>query len=301
MPRQALCLLAVLAVALPAQDPRPAGGDARQGPSLDELIASMAERERKLASAEVDMVTSGSYPGGTTFRIERRLRVLGQTHVHQSLRFAFDDGIKSEQETVTTPDGVWMRERDPAFGELFLRMSQELAAKLQDARAVLSASGDAPGQLGNAANELRGAEMLRSLARAFDLRVERRLVQGKEMYAVKGDARAGSEAAAGGDESEAPDHLELLVRPDDLVVVQMVQFRAGRETMRVEITRIDLDVPMQPGDFRLELPEGREFVDVMDHPPAAAQIRHTLEQAEAARAAQRPPGGGEAKAKGDGK
>ena len=51
------------------------------------------------------------------------------------------------------------------------------------------------------------------------------------------------------------------------------------ELMQVEITRRELNGPMEKDSFHIDLPEGQRFVDVMDHPPAAAQIRQLLDQA----------------------
>ena len=48
------------------------------------------------------------------------------------------DGKVVETEHVITPDGAWMREKDPAYGEVFLMMDRDLSRKLKEARAVLA-------------------------------------------------------------------------------------------------------------------------------------------------------------------
>ncbi|MEM7201992.1 MAG: hypothetical protein AAF628_17120 [Planctomycetota bacterium] len=261
--------------------------ESAESTSLEELTGKMRAEARDASTASFRVVTSGVYPGGARFQIEAETRVLGATHFHRRLVFSSDDGLSAEQETVKTPKGVWMRERDPSSGEVFLRMSRDLAAKLEQAAARLGEAADVPGTVGNQPTALRGAEMIESLTDGFDLRVERRVIRGREFFVVKGDARLDEPLEE--DDPSAPDHVELLVRTEDLVISQMVQLRQGQELMRVELSDLVLGAPMDKDSFALELPPGEKFIDAMDHEPAAAHIEHVLAQVAAEGGEDEPP------------
>jgi len=252
----------------PSKEPQPT--------SVKELVAGMQAAEKAVDGVVMEMSTKGRYPGGTTFEIEGSIRVLGATHFHISTKATFEESVTAESETVKTPEGVWMREKDPAFGEVYTVMSPETVAQLAAASEALGEETNGPGGVGQAKDPL-GSKMLSSLDTQFDLAVAARELNGEAYYVVAGGARADAPE----DESSypTPDRVELLVRQRDLAVVQMVQFRNGKELMKIEILRLDLNPQLEPASFRIELPEGKQFIDVMEHPPAAAYIRNTLERA----------------------
>lgn len=295
-------VIGILAASLSGQP----GGDpvaASKAPTVEELVAKLRERQRDAESIVLEMVSEGSFPGGPPFRIEGTIRVLGSTHVHVSNVSTFEDGIVAEQETVKTPEGVWIRERDPAFGTTYMKMDPELVEQLERATAVLGAEGGgaepadgAPGMLQNKAKDPLGAAMLESLSRSYDLGVERRVIKGEEYCVVKGDLKteAREEAAVS---PSSPDRVELLIRTSDLVIAQMSLLNSGREITKVRITKMQLGAPMSRESFRIALPEGVRFIDVMDHLPAATQIQYVLNEARQAEAARQ---GGAAK-QGEGK
>ena len=249
---------------------------------LQELIAKMKAAEKDVDSAVLEMVTRGTYPGGVGFEIRGSVRVLGGTHFHIRNRATFEDDLTSEQEEVRTPEGAWMREKDPAFGEVYLSMKPELLAELKRAKETLAGAGDEAPLADNPAEDPLGSAMLESLDRHFALEVQKRVIGGHDVLVVQGPVRE-APPEPGESDFPQPDRVELLVRTPDLAVIQMTQFRDGKELMQVEITRLELNVPIDKGSFRIELPEGQRFLDVMEHPPAAAQIRDLLDKAKARR------------------
>jgi hypothetical protein len=286
MTRSALpALLFLLSGVLAAQDPPAEGAAAPPGPveSVPDLIALMQSREQDVESARLEMVTKGIYPGDVSFDVRGTVRVLGKTHFHISTRATFEGDLEVEREDVRTPEGVWIRENDQAIGEVYLTMTVERLAEIEAARKTLA--GD-KAVLDNPVDDPLGSAMLASLAEQFELQLERRAVDGVDCYVVAGPTRAPGAAGEGG--MPAPDRVEILVRESDLAVMKMTQLQGEREVMAVEITALELNPELDPASFRIDLPEGAEFIDVMDHPPAAAQIRMLLEQAEQAEAGEPP-------------
>jgi len=249
--------------------------------SVADLVAKMKEREKSVDSVLMEMVSRGSYPGGVGFEIKGTVRVLGKDHFSISNRMTFDDDLSSELDRVVTPEGSWIRERDPAFGEVFLKIEPELMQKLERAQAELAVSGDVPATMDNPVKDPLGSAMLQSLNEHFDLTVQQRSIKGRDYFVVNGPVR---DAAPPSDpQMPVADRVELLVRAGDYAVVQMTQFEAGKELMQIEITRLELGVPMDPSSFVIHLPDGAHFIDVMEHPPAAVQIRQLLQDAETKR------------------
>jgi hypothetical protein len=182
---------------------------------------------------------------------------------------------------VKTPQGLWILEKDPSFGEVFLKMDQELAARLEEASRILGQEGGGiPGPMGAQSTSPLGGALLESLSQQYDLSVERKLIaDGQECWVVAGDLR-GDLPAPDENAPPMPDRVDILVRIRDSAVLQMVHLKDGREQLRVNITRLELDRPMEEASFRIDVP-GREPKDVMEHPPTAAQIQATLDAAEA--------------------
>ena len=113
---------------------------AQQLKSLEELVAEMREREKAASSVYLEMTSKGSYPGNLVFETEGTLRVLQGTHFQMDLVARFDEEIAARSEMVKTPEGVWMREEDPASGEVFLKMDAELVARLSGGEVVTLAN-----------------------------------------------------------------------------------------------------------------------------------------------------------------
>lgn len=281
MIRTTIVALTALACGLGAQGGNEPGAEAQALP-LQDLVAKMKAGEEGVTSAYMEMVTRAPFPGGVTFLIEGTVRVLGETHFHIANRISVDD-ITSESERVTTPEGIWMREKGPAFGEVYLTMDLELAKEFKEALAVLAGE---EGALQNPAGEPLGSAMLESLDRQFELQVERRTIKGLDYYVVQGptrDGQAGQAEQAGPPGMPIPDRVELLVRAADLAVVQMTQFKAGNELMKIETKVLELNRPMEKASFRLVPPAGVTFKDVREHLPAWTQIQQMLKLADAKR------------------
>ncbi len=297
MKRTTCGTLCLLLAALPAGAAVAPQGEG-QPPTLAELVKTLRERQKESTSVEMEMTSTGRFAGGTAFEIKGTIRVLGTTHVHIENRAVFDNGqVVSEHETVKTPQGVWIREQDPAFGPTYLRMEPELVERLEWASEVLGKEGDVPGDLGNKAKDPLGAEMLESLDQHYDLSVTASRQEGEECWLIQGDRRAGvggdEQPPAGLAEEGQPDRVELQVRQSDLVIRQMTLWADGREVARVSIDRLALNAPMEVESFRIELPPGKSFIPVMDHLPARTHIQYELKAAEAAaaRAAEQAEGG----------
>lgn len=253
---------------------------ARAGlPTLDELVARMRSAEGQHDTVQVTMTTRGSYPGGVTMRVEGRIRVLGGTHFQVVNRATFEDEITVESETVRTPDGVWRRERDPAFGDVYWKMGPADMAALERAREVLGDEAGGGFTMQNPVSELRGAAMLEGLGEHFDLVVDETEIDGVDYWSVGGEAKAD---APEDPDVPTPDRIEILVRKSDLVVVRQTHFLRGTELMQVEIEELVLDEPLEKSSFAIALPDGVQWTDVRKYPPAWAQIEQLLRQAEAA-------------------
>lgn len=257
-------------------------GQSTQETSVQKLIARMREREGAVKAATLKMVTRGSYPGGMTFEVTGAVRVLGTTHFHIKTVASFEDGTTVESETVKTPDGVWMREKDHVNGEVFTKMSPDLMHQLEQASASTGEGAAMPGGIGNREVVPVGSAVIEAMDKTYDLTVVDRRIDGEPFYVVAGDARAGAEGEAKDlEEQDLPTaaRVELLVRQRDLVVQRMSHFGAdGSETLRIEILDLILDPPLEEASFVLENPGKRPVIDVMDHLPAATQINALLER-----------------------
>jgi hypothetical protein len=249
--------------------------------SVAELVRLIQQREKTVESVAIAMRTKGTFPGEAGFETTGTLRVLDATHFHSSMRVGFGDGMSSEFETLRTPDGVVMRESDPAQGEVFVRMDQALVADLESASKAL---GQAAGTIGVGAPDLSagplGSVMLEDLAAQFDLQVSApRPVGEAPCWVVQGPRRAdlSDDQAAFG----PADQVDLVVRCADLAVIRMTQLAAGKPIVEVEILSLVVDQPMDPTSFSIAIPEKARVVAAMDHPPARAQIERVFAEAEA--------------------
>jgi hypothetical protein len=267
----------------PQQVPRLPEG---RPPTLAELIAVLEAREARVESARLTMRTSGRQPDASTFRTTGELRLLGGEYLHASMVLeAPDDDLRAEVETLKTPAGVWMREKDPVQGEVVTFLSPKLVRDLESAQRALE-RGD-QGILGtdptggNPIDAPLGSAMLESLDRAFELSVgEPRVQDGIEVYVVGGPVRSAPAEL----EAETPDFVEVLVRRADLAVIRLRQLRKGEKVLEVRIDELELDLPLEPASFdpmKTVLAEGRDAVviDVMDHPPARLQIEQVFAEA----------------------
>lgn len=262
-------------------------------PTLAQLLERMRSQEADLEKGLVagdrtvymEMETSSSFPDGTSVSTKGVVRVLGKEHFHNSVAVEFGDGMRSENETVRNPNGVWMREKDPVQGELYLRMNPEDMARLEEAAKELGQDGDAgPVPVGRASAPV-GSKVLEDLGRQFELKVSRRhqAQDGETYWVIGGTVREGAESEFDV-MAFSPDQIDIQVRERDGVLTRMTQLRSGSPVLDVRITRMELDRPMKPESFVMEIPARQEVLDVMEHPPARQQIDRMLSEAEEKRA-----------------
>ena len=278
------------AVAPLAAQPPAAGAK----PTVADLIAQLQQREKAVRTVSLQMRSRTTVPDGPSFETTGSLRVLGKTHFHVSMRMKAGEGMEGEHEVVRTPEGTWTRESDPMQGEVLTKMSKETMAELEEASKLLGddvPAGAIPGQ----SEAPLGSSMLSSLNKRFDLQVTSKLVRdGIDHWVVRGDLRAGALPEGEDEGLPRPDRVEVLVRATadgPLAVVRMAQFSEGNEVMAVEIDSVVLDEPMAESSFKID-DRGKRVIDVMEHPPAARQIKEVLDQAKRKReAAGKPPAG----------
>jgi hypothetical protein len=244
-----------------------------------EIVAQLQAREKAAKTVALCMRSKTAIPDGPTFTTEGTLRVLGTTHFHLSMKMKASDGMEGEHEVVRTPQGTWSREVDPMQGEVQTQMSKETMAELAEASRLLgedAGTGAIPGQ----AEAPLGSTMLASLSKRFDLKVVSKFVRdGLDHWVLRGDARPGDVGDADG--LPPTDRVEIVVRAaadGPVCLVRMAQFATANEVMAVEIDDVQTDAPMTEASFKFD-PRGKRVIDVMDHPPAAMQIKALLEQA----------------------
>ena len=259
-----------------AQSSRPASRPA-QVTTVPGLVEAIRAREKAVRSVELSMRTRGSFPGEEPFETQGTLRVLSTTHCHTQMSVRFGDEITTEFETVKTPEGVMMREKDPAQGEVFVRMEGDLLTDLDAASQVLGLGAfDGPGA--EMAHGPLGSIMLEDLSQQFDLSLSGPSLVGEfECWTVSGDRRKGEEDEVFG----VAERVEVLVRRADLALIRMTQFGGGQALVDVEITSLKLDLTLEPTSFGIALPSGARVVDALDHPPARAQIDQIFAEAAA--------------------
>lgn len=220
--------------------------------------------------------TTGRLPDGSRFRTTGTMRVLGKTHFHVTMHWSFGEDQEGETETVRTAEGLWMRERDPVQGEVFTRMDKALMDRVESASAWLGDPSLA-GPGGAQAESPLGSRMIADLATSFALTIDGpREIDGVEVLVVSGPRKASTEEDLLAPEA---DHVDVLVRVADAAVVRMTQLVKGEPITEVKIVELDLKPDLDPASFALVLPEGASFVDVLEHPPARAQIERLFDDA----------------------
>ena len=291
----------VLSLPLTAQD-GPQAPTPRTQPTLKQLLVLLERSESTTKTIQLEMTSEGAYPGGAPFRTKGKIRVLRSTlddarpsHAHVTMRAEFGEDLVAETESVRTPEGVYMREVHPAFGEVFLRIDKALAVELDEASKILGQ--DVPGSLGAQGSAPLGSSLLQQLSTQFDLEVSAQQVRGGQSgYWVRGDLKKGAKAEA---ELGAPlpDRVELFVRAGDGVVLEMIHLAGGEPVMSMKITKVILGAPIDPKSFAIDA-AASEVVDFSKHPPAAAQLEQI--RADVAKAKAKRSGSGEQKPAVDG-
>lgn len=284
MTRAILCFaLQALLSAVPAiaQESPPKPVEASEVRSLEDLLAFVKARESKARAVVMEIESVGRFPDGSEFRTSGTLRVLGKTHFHAKMVAKLGPDVEAETETVRTPEGLWMRERDPVQREIFLAMDRATMERVDSATAVLGEAASLGGFGTREAESPLGSLVLADLARQFDLEVgEPRDVGGIRCWTVGGPIKGGldpDEEAFG----LGADQVDVVVRVRDGALVKMTQFRSGEPLLEVTIHKLEVLETLEEASFTLPLPERAQWSDVLEHPPARAQLDQLFEDARA--------------------
>lgn len=247
--------------------------------TVQDLVTKLREREKAVESVVLEIATSGSMPDGARVETRGTLRVLKRTHFHSSMKVTFGNDMTAETETVKTPEGLAMREKDPSQGEIFLRMDRALLDRLNSATEALGRGAFmSPGA--DMANGPLGSIMLEDLDQQFQLEVSGpKMIDGQECWTVDGARR--SDLAESTPFFGLADRVGLVVRRADCAVLRMTQFAEDRVIGEVRIEKLQLDLPLDEASFKIETPDSARVLNVMDHPPAKAQIERVFAEAEA--------------------
>jgi len=284
------CLL--LTVGAMAQEPGRPAADESQGSAIKGIVDRLKALEASSSSVTLRMSTEGVYPGGMSFRTQGSIRVLEGTHFHVRNEFQFGEGLTGASETVRTPEGVWILDRDPAFGEVYLVIpgdrNSELAGgtdapgrpallvQLDAASRLLGVDREVPGAFGNTARSPLGSALLEELDRAFSLEVGGAVQRnGEAGVRVEGALRQGGDAPA---VPPLADRVELFVRDRDGALLEMTQYQGSQVLAKVSIDELVIGAEQARDSYRLDA-KGRKPRDVREHPPAWAEIRRVLAEA----------------------
>lgn len=261
-------------VPLPAQKP--------QLPTARELLEKVQAREKTIKSVQVEFSVRDRFPNNVRFESRGTLRVLRGTHFHTSVQVAFDDEVRSEMQTVVTPQGVWTRRKDP-IEEIYLFMSPELRKEMEEKTRRLGETANLPGPLSGPKGGALGAAMLQALSQQFDLKVTgRKEIDGADCWVLAGARRqpkAGEEDKRQGPLGQpVPEKAEVVLRAPDAIPIRMTQFGAdGTPMISFKVHKLAVDARLDPTTFKIDRPEGATFIDIEKHPPSWAQILRVRE------------------------
>jgi hypothetical protein len=286
-----LAVVLVLSCALPGQEPQKKPVPPAEDPAIAALVAAMQKAESAAKSVELELVTTGTYPGGLTFTTKGTMRVLlgEQRALHTTMEFQAAHGMTGRVETVRTPDGVWMLENSPTFGEVYLFMDPATLADVEWAAAVTQQPGAVPGGVDGRSIGPLGSQLLEDLRRHYDLAVlSKKDRDGQPGLWIGGDHKKSLDPGAD-TELLLADHVEVFVREVDQAVLAVVYMQAdGKIVQQIEVRRIVTNQTMELASFHLDVP-GKKPVDVKEHAPAWSPLQRLIGEAEdKAGADQRP-------------
>lgn len=257
-----------------------------QLPSVRQLLDRLRAREKTVESVEIEFSVRDRFPNDVRFESSGTLRVLHGTHFQTAVRVAFDDEVRSEMQTVVTPQGVWTRRKDP-IEEICLFMGPELRKEMEEKTRRLGENAQLPGPVSAPKGGVLGTAMLQALSRQFALEVTgRKEIDGVRCLMLAGARRQpkadGGTADKGQRESPfdppAPARAEVVVRETDAIPVRMTQYGAdGAAMVLFEVHRLAVDAKLDPTSFQIDKPEGATFLDIEKHPPSWAQILRVRE------------------------
>jgi len=267
-----------LVVGLPGQD-----GSTAQDPQADpveRIVASIRAAEQALGSLRLELVTEGAFPSGLRFATSGSLHVLRGEHPasRTSVRFRFADDLESQMESARTADGITIYQRDPAFGEVYVRVPPVVVADLEWAGSVLDRA-DLPGMQDARAEAPLGSAMLEDLRRQFDLEPKPEKMRGEDAGVwLAGDRRPGLGDAA--DDLPLADRVELFVRDKDHALLEVVHYQGEKVLQHIDVKSLEVDVAIEPETFVVD-GHGQVLREVAQHIPLWSQIENVIGRAEA--------------------
>jgi len=274
----ALALVQGAAQGLPAQarqDPQP--------PTVGQLLKTLQTREKSVKSVEIEFSVQDRFPNNRRFESRGILRVLHKTHFQTAVQVSFDDEVRSEMQTVVTPDGVWTRQKSP-IEDVLLFTKPELREEMEQKTRKLGETTRLPGPMSTPKGGVLGGAMLLALSRQFDLKVTgRKVVDKVACLVLSGDRRQPKAGDDTGDRESplaqpAPEKATVIVREADAIPIRMTQFGADDKPMvSFEIHKLVLDAELDTTSFKIDKPEGATFIDIEKHPPSWAQILRVRE------------------------
>ena len=141
-----------------------------QTPTVRELLERVRAREKAVKSVEIEFSIQDRFPDNRRFESRGSLRVLQGTHFYTAVEVSFDDEVRSEMQTVVTPEGVWTRRKDP-IEEVYLFTNPKLRKEMELKTRRLGETAPLPGPMSAPSAGVLGGAMLLALSRQFDLKV----------------------------------------------------------------------------------------------------------------------------------
>ncbi len=258
-----------------------------QTPTVRELLEKVRAREKAVKSVEIEFSIQDRFPDNRRFESRGSLRVLQGTHFYTAVEVSFDDEVRSEMQTVVTPEGVWTRRKDP-IEEVYLFTNPKLRKEMERKTRRLGETAPLPGPMSTPSAGVLGGAMLLALSRQFDLKVTgRKKVDDVQCLVLAGDRRSlqpGDKPDTPGDrrrsplEQPIPEKAEVILREADAIPIRMTQFGSdGKPMVSFQIHKLVVDGKLDPSTFKIDKPKGATFLDIEKHPPSWSQILRVRE------------------------
>lgn len=262
-----------------AQEPREATRNPAQDDVIERVVAEMRAAEAALKSVRVELTTHGVFPAGLEVSTAGTLHVLRgeQRMTRATVRLRYSNGLTGLMDSARTADGITIYKDDPAFGEVFFRVSPEVTRDVEWAGEVLDRS-DLPGMSDARADAPLGSTMVEGLLREFALaETERRRRGDDDGVWLAGERRPG----LGDTEAELPlaDRVELFVRGSDRALLEVVHYRGDAAIQRIDVQSLAVDVEIPAATFEVD-GRGQPLRDVAKYVPLWTQIQDVIRQAE---------------------
>jgi len=233
------------------------------------LLGEMREVEAAAKTVHIELETTGSYPGGVSFRTKGQMDVLRGEHpaFHTVTAYEFGDGLSGRLESVRNSDGVLTLTNNPTDGDVFLQMDLATLADVEWASKVLQRDAPVPAATDARMASPLGSGVLTELLRQFDLKIlSRRGKDGQEGIWIGGDLRPDLQPEGDSDLPLA-DHVEVFVRTPDKAILDIAYLQLGKVLQRIEVKRLVINAPMSPDSFTIDA-AGRKPRQVRQQPQA---------------------------------